>query len=228
MTSIRDLHFRDRRPPHEIQFALERELMTLLRPALEESQLTFRASTKLSGVACRVLLRLEAALLFTNCYLLQFEAAEKDLSPVRPPGKGKYLDGWLDVWCRDFKRATAPEPGEGSARRAQKLAEQSLAAEAHLADVPTVQQEILDAVRNGATFSTAHKEGGTNIAFQRGRFVRADYGESNQMEEFHDEAAFLAFLRQFYDWETSPNTYPEKVSEYEAWKLMLRLLKRKG
>jgi hypothetical protein len=28
-----------------------------------------------------------------------------------------------------------------------------------------------------------------------------------------------------YDWETSRNVAPAKVSEYEAWKLMLRLLR---
>jgi hypothetical protein len=227
ITAIRQIHFHDRRPPHEVQFAVERELMTLLQPAPAEPQLTFRAASKCNGVPFRVQLRLEAALFLTNCYLLEFEAAEKDLSAARPTGRGKYLDGWLDLWTRHFTPTSAPEPGDGSADRAQKLAEQALAAEAHLTTVPAVQQAILTALRDGATFSTAHKEGGTNISHQRDRFVRADYGESDRTEKFSDEAAFLKFLRQFYDWETSRNTYPQKVSEFEAWKLMLRLLREK-
>lgn len=212
--TMRQFHFRDRRPLHEIQFAVERELMTLLRPLPESSGLEFQASSKSNGVPYRVLLRLTAALPSTNCYLLQFEAAEHDLSPAPPQSWGKAMDGWVNLWCRDFESAL-------------QLAEQARAAEAHLTDVPAVQRAILEALRQGATYATAHKEGGTNIAYQRGRFVRVDYGESPSREEFHDEAAFLAFLRKFYDWETSRSCYPEKIPEYDAWKLILRLLRAK-
>jgi hypothetical protein len=54
--------------------------------------------------------------------------------------------------------------------------------------------------------------------------VRADYGESSSVEAFRDEAAFLAFLRRFFDWETSRGAYPGKATEPEAWRLILRLL----
>jgi hypothetical protein len=40
------------------------------------------------------------------------------------------------------------------------------------------------------------------------------------------EAEFLDALRKFYDWETSKNVYPEKVSDLVAWKLILRLMRR--
>ena len=40
------------------------------------------------------------------------------------------------------------------------------------------------------------------------------------------EADFLDALRKFYDWETSQNVYPEKVTELVAWKLMLRLMRK--
>ncbi len=226
MTATRETHFRDRRPPHEIQFVLERELMTLLPPVLEGSRLTFRANGKVNGVPYRVLLGFEAALLLTNHYRLQFEASAADLSPTAQTGQRKTLDGWIDLWVREFKITPTPNSGEGSVDRYQRLAEQALKAESHLHDIPAIQQEILNALRSGATYSTAHKEGGTNIRFHCGQFVRADYGESNSVEKFRSEPAFLAFLRQFYDWETSRNTYPEKVSEYEAWKLMLRLLRK--
>lgn len=54
--------------------------------------------------------------------------------------------------------------------------------------------------------------------------MRADYGESSSVEAFRDEAAFLAFLRRFFDWETSRGAYPGKATEPEAWRLILRLL----
>jgi len=40
------------------------------------------------------------------------------------------------------------------------------------------------------------------------------------------DAEFLEALRRFYDWETSVNVYPEKVTDLVAWKLILRLLRR--
>ena len=41
-------------------------------------------------------------------------------------------------------------------------------------------------------------------------------------------ASFLIFLRRFYNSETSRNTYLETDSEFfEAWMLMLRLLRPK-
>ena len=45
------------------------------------------------------------------------------------------------------------------------------------------------------------------------------------LKNFDDEAAFLTFLREFYDWETSKGFYPDKAPEFEAWKLILRLLR---
>ena len=104
------------------------------------------------------------------------------------------------------------------------MADQARRAHDRLAGVPTLQREILDGLRRGRIFSTAHKEGGTTIRHHGGKFVRADYGESSRVEEFHDEAAFLAFLRRFFDWETSRGAYPGKPSEPEAWRLILRLL----
>lgn len=65
-----------------------------------------------------------------------------------------------------------------------------------------IQHEILAALRAGAEFCTAHKEGGTTIRWLHGRFVREDYGEWNERAEYTDEATFLAFLRRFFEWES--------------------------
>ena len=39
-----------------------------------------------------------------------------------------------------------------------------------------------------------------------------------------EERSVRNALRKFYDFETSKNAYPEKVSELVAWRLILRLL----
>lgn len=226
-TTVRQFHFQDRRPPHEVQFALERELMTLLQPSIQDARLTFRGAAIVNTVPFRVALHLEAALPRINCYVLEFAAAESNLSAVPPAGRGKYLDAWVSLWCRDLKSTPAPKPGDGSAERAQALAEQALAAEAHLTDVHAIQVDILAAMRQGATFSTAHKEGGTNINYKDGRFARSDYGESDDWELFHDEATFLAFLRRFFNFEVTRNAHQGQLSEYDAWKLILRLMRKK-
>src|SRR5262245_16357718 len=43
------LHFRDARPPQEIQFQFERTLMTLMPPGMEAGKLVCRAKAKVTG-----------------------------------------------------------------------------------------------------------------------------------------------------------------------------------
>jgi succinate dehydrogenase/fumarate reductase flavoprotein subunit len=88
-------------------------------------------------------------------------------------------------------------------------------------DVEALQQEILRRMRAGACLRTAHKEGGTEVSFQRGVWTRSDYGESNATQTFRDERAFLAFLREHFRWEVSRDVAPAEVSELEAWKALL-------
>ena len=80
-------------------------------------------------------------------------------------------------------------------------------------------------MKAGGRFSTSHKEGGTNISWNGEQFVRSDHGDHPDHRTFASEAEFLQGLRMFYDWETSANVYPEKVSDLVAWKLILRLLR---
>jgi hypothetical protein len=85
--AIRELRFRDSRPPQEIQFVLKREMMTLFQPVLEDSRLMFRATPTVTYVPCRVRLLFEAALLLTNCHLFQLESSgsyEADRPPAGP------------------------------------------------------------------------------------------------------------------------------------------------
>ncbi len=99
-----------------------------------------------------------------------------------------------------------------------------MTAESHLIDVDAIQQAIVFAMRHGSCFSTAHKEGGTRIRWDGSHFNRQDYGESGETQSFADEAAFLKFLREFYDGEVTRNAYPGPVSDFDAWTLILRLV----
>lgn len=222
------IHFHDPRPPHEIQFRLERDLMELFEPLPDAPQWTLRATMKSGSHSYVFHLRFEAALMMTNSYSLSVELSCPERPAPQQTDLHQSLTGWMDFWTRDFTRAEPPTVGEGLPEKYQRLCAAASTAEVHLTDVAALQQEILRQMRHGATYSTAHKEGGTNIAFRRGRFVRSDYGDWSQVQHFTDEKAFLAFLRQFYDVETSRNIMPQRVSDYQAWKLILRLLNPRG
>lgn len=89
-----------------------------------------------------------------------------------------------------------------------------------------LKQAIIPAMKQGARFTTSLKEGGTNITWTAGHFTRSDYGDYPDQLIYASEATLHEALRQFYDWETSKNIYPKKVSELQAWKLTLRLLRQ--
>jgi hypothetical protein len=221
----REIHFRDRRAPEEIQFHFERLLMILLQPEEGWPLLTFTGSYNWGLITFAFRLRFEAALAVDNAYTLTADASWPSVSDSENASRKKSAESWFDVWTSAFQPTGPVILGDGSAARYQAFAEHARRAEAHLTDVPAIQQAILTALRNGATYSTNHKEGGTDIKFERGQFVRADYGDNPGGQRFRDETDFLAFLRKFYDWEISHNAAPAKVSEYDAWKLMLRLLR---
>lgn len=138
----------------------------------------------------------------------------------------------FDYWLREMEW-TADEPAwRGSPeayRRAMAIAVDREAEDRRRREdrtgVAEIQQEILSGLRNGRRFSTAHKEGGTNISFQSGVFVRQDFGESEERLTFRAEGEFLEFLRRFYDWEARREIYPHPPLELDAWKYILAQLR---
>ena len=86
-----------------------------------------------------------------------------------------------------------------------------------------IQQEILTALRAGAEFRTAHKEGGTIIRWRDGRYVREDYGDWNESAQYTGEAEFLQFLWRFFEWE-SRGFQAVELSQPERWLNIQRLL----
>ncbi|MCC6400292.1 MAG: hypothetical protein IT227_05975 [Flavobacteriales bacterium] len=219
------LHFRDPRPPHEIQFALERDLMTLFDAAMKNDRLIMTARSKVVGSWHHFELRFEAAMPNTNGYSLCVETSWADAAATHHDYYRHTAGTWFDHWTRELQPAEPPEADEGSTERYQKICTASLNAEAHLDSVPAIQRTIVAAIKRGARFSTSHKEGGTNITWNGERFVRADHGDYPDHIVYASEAHFLDALRKFYDSETSQNAYPEKVSELVAWRLILRLMR---
>jgi hypothetical protein len=224
-SATRILHFRDHRPPHEIQFALERDLMTLFVASFTSDRLIMTANAKVVGARYDLELRFEAALPHENCYSLRVETSWADAPTTHHDYYRKTAASWFGLWTREFRPADPPAADVGSSARYQEIGIASLNAEAHLDSVPALQRTIVAAMERGARFTTSNKEGDTSISWNGSRFVRADHGDHPDHITYENEAEFLEALRKFYDWETSRNVYPQKVSELVAWKLMLRLLR---
>ncbi|MBK7556762.1 MAG: hypothetical protein IPI55_19850 [Flavobacteriales bacterium] len=220
------LHFNDHRPPHEIQFVLERYLMTLFAASMNNDRLTMTAKANVVGGRYDFTLRFEAAMPLHHCYSLCVETSWADAAQTHHDYYRKTAGSWFEHWTRDLVPADPPAIADRSSDRYRKICAASLNAEAHLDTVPALQQTIVAAMKTGARFTMSNKEGDTNILWNGSGFVRIDQGDYPDSVIFSSEVEFLEALRKFYDWETSRNVYPEKVSDFVAWKLMLRLLRR--
>ncbi len=225
-SAIRVLHFRDPRPPHEVQFALERDLMTLFAASMQNDRLTFTATAVVVGARYHFELRFLAALPHTHCYSLRVATSWADAAATHHDYYRHTAESWFSHWTRGFMPANPPAAEASAPERYQAICAAALNAEAHLDSVPALQQTIVAAMKQGARFTTSHKEGGTNITWNGTHFVRSDYGDYPDHITYATEAEFLDALRKFCDWETSKNVYPEKVTELVAWRLMLRLMRK--
>lgn len=243
-TSLWEQHldFRDARPPHQIRAGLERDLSAVFRldaPGQAPPSLVYRANVNQNGVTFQFTLRFVAALGALHCYSLHVQAT---WPPAAKPESEAYYrsscPSWFKFWTRDFQTAPPPPPPlllpMPDDPHFLQIAAEAANAESHLVDVPAIQQAIVAAMRQGAGFATSHKEGGTRISILRLerdrpgdplRFVRSNYGESNDEEIYDSESSFFAFLRQFYDWEISRAVYPAKLPDFDAWLLIFRKLR---
>ncbi len=218
------LHFRDSRTPHEIQIALERQLMTLFTAVIDNGELRMHARADVIGAPYHFDLRFVAALETTNCYSLRIAASWADAHETHHEYFRKTSGSWIESWTRDLTPAAAPADQKGSPERYRALAEAALTAEAHLDTVAAIQAAILAGLRDGGRFSTSHKEGGTHIVWRIDRFIRTDYGDDPAHTSYQDDTAFLAMLRQFLHSEVSRHAGKTPLSEVAVWKLILRRL----
>lgn len=218
----RILHFRDQRPPHEVQFALERELMVLFTGVLANDLLQFRAQSDVNGANYEFELRFVAALPRDNCYSLSAEVSWADAPATHYDYYRKTSDSWFNLWTRNLRAANPPAADAGSPERYRQLADAALKAEAHLDSVAAIQCAIVAGLKHGGRYVTSHKEGGTNIIWRLDRFIRSDYGDDPDHKEFADEAEFLKMLRQFCHWDVMRHAGKQELPELDVWKLIWR------
>ena len=216
------LHFRDPRPPHEIQFALERDLMTLFTAMVTHGQLHLRAKANVNGADYEFELCFLAALPAENYYLLRTDVSWPSPSSANDDYFRKTSNSWIQLWTRELTPANPPAPDSGSTEIYEQLCQTALKAEAHLDSVAAIQQAVIAGLKRGGSFANSHKEGGTNITWRIDRFVRSDYGDDPDLKEYRDEAEFLAMLRQFCSFDLTRHAGREPRSELDSWKLILR------
>ncbi len=218
----RVLHFRDKRPPHEVQFALERELMVLFNAAVEGGQLRMNAVANVTGARYHFELRFVAARTFHNYFSLHTEASWADADTKHHDYFRKTSVSWYQFWTRDLAPTAPLAAAEEQGERYRKYSEATLHAQRHLDSVAAVQRALVEGVKRGGTFGTSHKEGGTNIFWRNGKFIRSDYGDYPGVKEFSDESEFLQMLWQFYQFDVKRHADTQELPALDAWKLILR------
>jgi hypothetical protein len=219
--SNHDLHFRDSRSPYEVKCALEREIRCLFSPTMEDGQLCLRAHASIVGAEYDFLLRFEAALPGYNIYSLLMVVSWGEVALDHADNFRKTSRSWFELWTSGFQEADPPKTGEESSQLYQQLCEEALDSERKLDSVAAIQKAIIAALKNGARFRTSHKEGGSNIYWNQGRFVRSDYGDYANELRFTDETEFLKMLVAFFHWEVSRNSDKGELSEIDSWRLIL-------
>lgn len=218
------LHFRDHRPPEEVQFTLERAVMTLCTSAMDQGKLCLRAKANVNGARYTFELQFEAALPGINAYSLRVTGSWAEHQATNHEYFRTTSESWFQLWTREWTAASSPREGEGWEELYRSRSDAALKAEAHLDSVAAIQQAILTGLKRGGRYSQSHKEGGTNITWRNGRFVRADYGEYPADAQYTDEAEFLGKLRQFCHLDVTRSAGREPLSDLDTWRLILRRL----
>ena len=220
----REVCIHDHRTPLELKAFLERETMVLFTSLMRDEQLCITASASVNGAHYDFELRFVAAASAVNHYTLRVSAAW-------PPGDAsmeeyfrKSSDGWYKMWTRELAVAPGVYPEDNIAPKYQELCHALLGADQHLNSVAAVQQEIISAIKAGGTIGNCHKEGGTNIFWRNGVFVRSDYGDNPDTQTYKSEAEFLQMLWRFCQFDITRATSEGKLSELDGWKLILRRL----
>ncbi len=129
---------------------------------------------------------------------------------------GSQLIDWADASRKFYEQ------------QAKEAIDQELALAARIEDpkpIVALQKKVLAALRDGKSFRTAHKEGGTILFFNGKTFVKEEFGEEQSVTEFAADQEMLACIRQFYDWDSRKETYPHRPAELDVWKYILNQLR---
>lgn len=216
------LYFCDKRPPHLVQFELEREFMVLFIASMDGQQLKMLATAHVNGAQYDLELRFIAALKSSYYFSLNIIASWADSASMYHDYFRKTSDSWYKLWTRDLVAATPPDMRDNLVERYQNECKTTLHAEQHLGSVNAVQRAIVDGMKQGGKFGTSHKEGGTDIYWRDHHFVRSDYGDYPDSKTYNSEAEFFQMLWNFCQFDVTRNAGKQGFSELDTWKLILR------
>lgn len=220
-------------PPANAKFEIEKLTGILLERVKTETQtVAYFADSTLSYHRRQVHLRLEASCPGRRLYefRIDFEGSRNWLDEDEFLKEARRV---FDYWSA--KLNLAPEstpPRDASAEFLEQDLKLTLEQESILANqtvdqapILAIQNQVLAAVKAGATFSHHHKEGSNTLAYRGSRFMRIDEGEYNSTEAFPSEQAFLTAVRNFFDWESRRDIYPHAAPELDVWRYILNQLR---
>lgn len=222
---IYSLLFEDPRPPESIAAHLEGVICTLFTAERTQRGLSWHAVAFPGGAHYSLLLQFLAAFPDRNRYRLELRVSWNRSEPGVDEYYGKSSKAWFAWWTNDFRAIESFSDEErGSAELYERFSEQALAIARRPMTVASLQQEILAAIRQGATLATSHKEGGTRFGWCDGRYFRYDWGDSTSDAIFPDETGFLVAIASFFQHEINRNADREGHSGVEFWRLLQRRL----
>lgn len=218
-----EAYFEDPRPVGELKYEIERRVKRLLeRDPARDGKLVFVGAAPPHGTGTVIELSLEAALEGKNVYALRIDFSSSIAHMQR------VFDGWTEGL------ALREKPAQGAESAYREVASETLEQEAQaaaqlprddLGAIRAIQENILQALRQGKLFFSANKEGGMHIRYLQDRYVFQAYGEDETREEFASAAEFLVRLRKFYDAAARFSWYPHTLPEMETWRFIERQLK---
>jgi len=225
-------YFWSSRDPFEMRFETEKTLGLLLaRDEAQTERLVYSGSDNPPSIGRDVRLCFEAALPKGNWYSLQVTAwVPKSWYTVTE--FQSYADKAFEHWTSNLQ--TAPTLGllggasqELYAQRIHDAVEEEARRASEKEDplpVTALKHQILEDLRNGASFRTAHHEGGTTISFDGKAFIRSEYGEQTSSKVLSTDEETLDCIEALYDWESRKGTFPHRPPELEVWRFIQRQL----
>lgn len=222
----REVEFNDRRSPLDLQAVLEEAWMAPFAPVWVGHILVFKGELDLTGVHYQV----EVAFLDVgprgNHFRLRTMVSWEGAAALYHDYFRRTSEGWFALWTQRLKETRPRGKSQREAGSYAALCSEVLTAQEGLNSPVTLKQRIVDGLKQGGTFSTAHKEGGTRISWITDRYVRSDYGECPERSVYESDADLLAMLWRLLEPEVARQAGPAGHPEAATWRLIWRQMSR--